>query len=577
MEDHMSRTGLSIAATLALLVAFSASLTVGASPFAAVAPGDPAFQRTWDRTDNPVATGQIVRTWMWGPEANTGPLLEQYEQSPGKRRVVQYFDKSRMEITDPFADQNTIWFVTNGLLVVELVTGELQLGDSQFEQYPPSMVNVAGDADDPRGPTYATFRKLMDVTAAIQLQAITQVIDRAGNITIDPSKASYAIPTVHFVSDTQHWVAEPFWDFMTASGIVYQNGVYGNDLLFSNPYYATGFPISEPFWADIKLAGVQRDVLVQCFERRCLTYTPANAPAWRVEMGNVGQHYRHWRYVEIPALPSEPCPESDPGTYVWVADTLNDRVQKFTGDGSFVCELTHTGSPSVAIEGPWSVAVDKRNNDVWVHTDGWLHRFDHRGVWKLSIDGDDLVFEDMAVDGNGNVYGISAQDSMIYKYAPDGEFIVKWGSHGDNVGEFVLPSGIDIDSHGNIYVVDRVNTRVSMFGPNGAFLHMLGSSDILNFPDAVAVDSGGNIYVTDGSILVFDANGAQIGQWDMTSGWTASHDIAITAGGTVYALDRVNSSVNYFNTSGVLLGGWGAYGAEPGNFDGAEGIAVSTR
>jgi hypothetical protein len=28
-------------------------------------------------------------------------------------------------------------------------------------------------------------------------------------------------------------------------------------------------------------------VLIQCFERRCLTYTPANAPGWQVEMGNV--------------------------------------------------------------------------------------------------------------------------------------------------------------------------------------------------------------------------------------------------------------------------------------------------
>ena len=38
------------------------------------------------------------------------------------------------------------------------------------------------------------------------------------------------------------------------------------------------------------------DVLIQAFERRVLTYTPANPRAFQVEMGNVGRHYYDWRY-----------------------------------------------------------------------------------------------------------------------------------------------------------------------------------------------------------------------------------------------------------------------------------------
>jgi hypothetical protein len=38
------------------------------------------------------------------------------------------------------------------------------------------------------------------------------------------------------------------------------------------------------------------DVLIQCFQRRCLTYTPSNPDGWRVEAGNIGQHYYAWRY-----------------------------------------------------------------------------------------------------------------------------------------------------------------------------------------------------------------------------------------------------------------------------------------
>src|SRR5688500_4543766 len=65
----------------------------------AVAPATPVFERTWARTDKPVTDGEANRTWMWGPEGNTGAIPEPYLESPGGMRTVQYFDKSRMEIT----------------------------------------------------------------------------------------------------------------------------------------------------------------------------------------------------------------------------------------------------------------------------------------------------------------------------------------------------------------------------------------------------------------------------------------------------------------------------------------------
>jgi len=66
--------------------------------------------------------------------------------------------------------------------------------------------------------------------------------------------------------------------------------------LFDPWFYATGYPITEAYWTQVKLKDIYSDVLIQCFERRCLTYTPSNDPGWRVEMGNVGQHYYQWRY-----------------------------------------------------------------------------------------------------------------------------------------------------------------------------------------------------------------------------------------------------------------------------------------
>jgi hypothetical protein len=57
-----------------------------------------------------------------------------------------------------------------------------------------------------------------------------------------------------------------------------------------------GLPVTGAYWVKAKVGGVERPILFQVFERRVLTYNPANEPAFRVEMGNVGQHYYQWRY-----------------------------------------------------------------------------------------------------------------------------------------------------------------------------------------------------------------------------------------------------------------------------------------
>ena len=68
MGDDMLRSRnlvvLGAAGSLVLLVAVYLSV-------AAVAPGNAAFQARWERTDEPVLSGQVSRTWIWGPEANT--------------------------------------------------------------------------------------------------------------------------------------------------------------------------------------------------------------------------------------------------------------------------------------------------------------------------------------------------------------------------------------------------------------------------------------------------------------------------------------------------------------------------
>ena len=82
-------------------------------------------------------------------------------------------------------------------------------------------------------------------------------------------------------------MADVFYNF-------FLNPPLGNDKWLA----VTGYPITEPFWSKtpVTVAGQPRAVLIQLFERRTLTYTPANPTGFQVEMDNIGQHYYSWRY-----------------------------------------------------------------------------------------------------------------------------------------------------------------------------------------------------------------------------------------------------------------------------------------
>jgi N-acetylmuramoyl-L-alanine amidase len=286
----------SLVITLAIVVVLPALAML---PARAESPWNPAFNRTWQRTDKPVSDLLIHRTWIWGPQAFTIGLLEPYAESPRGQRLVQYFDKSRMEITpDPAVSPDSVWYVTNGLLAKELITGQMQTGDNRFEAREPAAINVAGDMDDPTGPTYATFASLIGLPPVESGSVITQRVTRIGVLPPEPALANYYVVAAHRVQvgTIDHQIASPFWAFMQSEGQVHEAGSIVTAPLFQNPFYATGYPVTEAYWSRVQLDGGYTDVLIQCFERRCLTYTPGNPDGWKVEAGNIGRHYYAWRY-----------------------------------------------------------------------------------------------------------------------------------------------------------------------------------------------------------------------------------------------------------------------------------------
>jgi hypothetical protein len=267
-----------------------------------------SFERTWERTDLPVKEGQAVRTWMWGPEPHTEAYFEPYIDAPDEERLVQYSDKSRMEDNSWRADPP--WDVTNGLLAYELITGKVQIGDELFEEHEPAAVHVAGDPN-PDTPTYATFTSLLDYSPIPTGWTLIQTLESDGTVAANDDLASYAVTAEHHVPETDHTVASVFWEFMNSTGVVYENGEFQETALFENPFFATGYPITESYWVYVPVDHEWQDVLVQCFERRCLTFTPGNPEGWQVEAGNIGQHHYQWRSQQEAIIPDDPADDSD--------------------------------------------------------------------------------------------------------------------------------------------------------------------------------------------------------------------------------------------------------------------------
>jgi hypothetical protein len=282
-----------VGVALVLLIPLAAQ---GAGGFAS-----PAFQQQWTSVEGAVPN-------FWGPlatarDGQVEPYAEGMYNGQAGLRLVQYFDKARMELT------NVNRPVTNGLLTVELKTGQLQLGDNSFQPRNPSFVGIAGDPDVP-GPTYASLALLPEKEAP-RPGAVSLGFDLPSRQFVPVAPASD--PAMAFMT----WQGDPgnrfgqnipraFWDFMQR--------------LPGPGWLATmGYPISPAFATNVRVNGVDNTlVYVQAFERRVLTYTPSNPAGFNVEFGNIGQHYYRWRYIQdtnatvVPVSSATPVPTTIP-------------------------------------------------------------------------------------------------------------------------------------------------------------------------------------------------------------------------------------------------------------------------
>ncbi len=118
----------------------------------------------------------------------------------------------------------------------------------------------------------------------------------------------------------------------------------------------------------------------------------------------------------------------DGQSHVYVADTLNFRVQIFDADGKFLKAIGSQGD-----------------------TPGKLNR--PKGV---------------GVDSEGHIYVADTSFNNFQIFDQDGQLLMFVGVAGRDPGEFLLPAGLFVDASDNIYVVDQGNARVQMFEYLGA-------------------------------------------------------------------------------------------------------------
>jgi DNA-binding beta-propeller fold protein YncE len=263
---------------------------------------------------------------------------------------------------------------------------------------------------------------------------------------------------------------------------------------------------------------------------------------------------------------------------VYVADANNHRIQHFSAQGEFLDEWGSFAdaslgeAPGGTFFEPWSVAVSPDGRFVYV-ADTWNHRiqkFTANGqfveMWGVfgQDTGDFSMWgpRDLVVDEAGNILVVDTGNKRIKVFDANGNFVSQFGEFGLGDGQFDEPVGIGYDpATDRVFVADTWNQRVQVLSyVDGVFQFQesweisgwIGQS-LTNKP-YLTVGSDGRVYITDpeaGRVLVYNQDGTVayfFGGYDQ-----AAVEITIAQGigagqGVVWVTDSQNSRLLRFLT-----------------------------
>jgi DNA-binding beta-propeller fold protein YncE len=118
------------------------------------------------------------------------------------------------------------------------------------------------------------------------------------------------------------------------------------------------------------------------------------------------------------------------------------------------------------------------------------------------------------------------------------------------IEQLPYPARVQIDGKGNLLVLDRKLRKIGRVGANGGFLGFVEAKGVAD-PGAVAagafkLDVADNLYLFDMAslkVLVLDSAGNVVRQLPLPREGAMFTDIAVDAGGTIYAVDAVGATV----------------------------------
>lgn len=209
-----------------------------------------------------------------------------------------------------------------------------------------------------------------------------------------------------------------------------------------------------------------------------------------------------------------------PDGSIYISDTSNNRIQHIGSDGSVLnvwgsfADISKGAAPGGTFFEPWGIAVGK-DGSVYV-ADTWNHR-----IQKFTSDGGFVNMwgyfgqaetpfaiwgpRDIAIDTNGNLFITDTGNKRIVIYDADGNYVNQFGSAGLEAGNFDEPVGIAVDKDGLVYVADTWNQRIQVMTPDvsGNYSPLINWDVVAWYGQSLenkpylTVDNNGNLYTTD--------------------------------------------------------------------------------
>jgi DNA-binding beta-propeller fold protein YncE/4-amino-4-deoxy-L-arabinose transferase-like glycosyltransferase len=265
-----------------------------------------------------------------------------------------------------------------------------------------------------------------------------------------------------------------------------------------------------------------------------------------------------------------------PDGSVYVADTGNHRIEHFSPDGNLLHFWGAFSGPDAAqaadgtFNEPWGLAVDSKGL-VYV-ADTWnfrIQKFSADGAFlaawgSTTYDGPGYQFygpRAIAIDSKDRVFVADTGNKRITVFDTEGNYLMEIGEPGYDYGQFDEPVGLGFGPDGRLYVADTWNRRIQVFQEiQGEFVYLTEwvidgwegqSTDTKPY---LAVSGDGRVWVTDpgnARVLVFDADGGFLftfGQFgDDPASFGLPTGIAAGPEGRIFVTDTDNHRIMLFS------------------------------